>query len=147
MDIWKEVVVVTGSEAITEACQRRATDFDGRPNSFRNRYISMNYSDLVFSSGSDRVWWMRRFVEQQMTEHMGGVHHVEQITLDVLRGLVQKLGGMGSETAFNPVPLITDASLQILHVLMFREQLRPGQSGVSDDERYQCLGGRGYGFW
>ena len=64
-----DVVVVTGTHAFREALRR--DDFSGRPKTFRNAYISSNYSDMVFTSACDHVTWMRNFAKEGIMEHLG----------------------------------------------------------------------------
>ena len=111
------IVVLASYEAIYEALVKRKNDFAGRPKLFRFGFLSNNYQDLGFDSPNPKWTQLRKSLTKYMKMYDTGLHRLENITNEVIKGLVQEIKDLNG-SAFDPRDHIYNSVTNIMFVLL-----------------------------
>ena len=123
----KQMVVITGTDALKEAMLEQGEDFAGRAPFYRAAYLTDNYEDVVFCSYNERVKLTRKFIHTNLHIYGTGLNRMETITLDELQDLICKLTEkMG--LPIDPTTCVHETTLAIMYIVLFGK--KPDKDGI-----------------
>lgn len=121
----KSFIVLNSFEAIHEALVEKGESFSGRPqqSSFRLRYNTRGFSDLVFTNPSPRWKLMRKSAHRHIRMFGSGLKRIEALNLSAIKELVSEFRRRGTKP-FDPRSDIHIAIMNIMTSLLVNRKYK-----------------------
>ena len=115
----RDIVIISGYDALYEALVKRGREFAGRPKTYRIQLLNRN-AGIPFQTPNDTWRVLRKATQSQIRQYGSGMERLEQILMEIGLEMVDKFMFYKGE-AFNPRPDMYDMTLRTIIILMFGE--------------------------